>query len=57
MSNIILQLLDTKTSDKKLTLLHYIVQTVQLKFPEIQNFENELNFLEKASTGMLQLWM
>ena len=45
------QLLDTKSQDKKLTLLHYIVQTVKEKFPEIVNFETELRYIEKAATG------
>ena len=47
----VLQLLDTKTADKKLTLMHFLVDTVQEKFPEILNFESELRFIEKAALG------
>ncbi|XP_053373201.1 formin-like protein isoform X2 [Mercenaria mercenaria] len=42
-------LLDTKTADKKLTLMHFLVDTVQYKFPDILNFESELRFIEKAA--------
>lgn len=46
------QLLDTKTADKKLTLMHFLVDTVQEKFPEVLNFESELRFIEKAALGI-----
>lgn len=42
-------LMDTKTADKKLTLMHFLVDTVQEKFPDILNFESELRFIEKAA--------
>ena len=45
------QLLDTKSQDKKMTLLHFIVQTVKEKFPEIANFDTELRYIEKAASG------
>ncbi len=45
------QLSDTRTHDKRLTLLHYIVQTVQERFPDISNFDNELKSAEKAAQG------
>ncbi len=48
---IFLQLSDTRTHDKRLTLLHYIVQTVQERFPDISNFDNELKSAEKAAQG------
>lgn len=44
-------LLDTKSTDKRMCLLHYIVATVRLKFPEIINFESELMYIDKAATG------
>ena len=47
----VFQLLDTKTADKKLTLMHFLVDTVQEKFPDILNFESELRFIEKAALG------
>ena len=42
-------LLETKTHDKKQTLLHFIAQTVADKFPDLNNFENELLFIDKAA--------
>jgi len=50
----ITQLLDTKASDKKMTLLHFIVRTVRDKFPDVANFDSELKYVEKASTGAYQ---
>ncbi|KAF4525861.1 hypothetical protein B566_EDAN018218 [Ephemera danica] len=47
-------LLDTKSSDKRTSLLHYIVHTVKRSFPELMNFENELLYAEKASTVSLE---
>ena len=46
------QLVDTKSGDKKTTLMHFLVQTVQDKFPELLNFDSELRFLDKAAVGM-----
>lgn len=34
-----------------MTLLHYIVQTVQERFPDVSNFDNELKSTEKAAQG------
>ena len=51
-----LQLTDTKSSDKKMTLLHFIVKTVQTKFPDIANFDTELKYIEKAATGCAPLF-
>lgn len=48
---VVLQLADTKSHDKRLSLLQFIVKTVRQKFPEIQNFESDLQFVEKAATG------
>ena len=47
----IFQLLDTKSTDRKTTLLHYIVMTVQDKFKDVSNFDAELRYIEKAATG------
>ena len=49
------QLMDTKNADKKFTLMHFLVQTVQEKFPEIINFDSELRFIEKAALGRLDI--
>lgn len=35
--------------------MHFVVQTVQTKFPEILNFDSELRFLEKAAVGKFKL--
>lgn len=47
-------LLDTKSSDKKISLMHFLVHTVQEKFGEIINFEAELRFIEKAALVSLE---
>jgi hypothetical protein len=47
-------LLETKTQDKKQTLLHFIVDTVAQKFPDLNNFVSELTFVDKASTVSLE---
>ena len=44
-------LLDTKSTDKRMCLLHYIVATIRLKFTELVNFESELMYIDKAATG------
>ncbi|XP_034942061.1 formin-like protein isoform X2 [Chelonus insularis] len=47
-------LLDTKSTDKRMCLLHYIVATIRLKFPELMNFESELMYIDKAATVSLE---
>uniref|UniRef100_A0A3Q2PA69 FH2 domain-containing protein n=1 Tax=Fundulus heteroclitus TaxID=8078 RepID=A0A3Q2PA69_FUNHE len=42
-------LLDTKSTDRRQTLLHFIVRIIQEKYPELQNFYTELHFLDKAA--------
>lgn len=44
---------DTKSNDKKLSLLHYIVKTIKRKFPEVFNFDHDIRHLEKAATVSL----
>lgn len=44
-------LLDTKSTDKRMCLLHYIVATIRIKFPELINFDSELMYIDKAATG------
>lgn len=48
---IVTQLLDTKSTDRKMTLLHYIALILKEKYPELANFYNELHFVEKAAAG------
>ncbi|KAI4807901.1 hypothetical protein KUCAC02_027676 [Chaenocephalus aceratus] len=42
-------LLDTKSTDRKQTLLHFIVSIIQEKYPQLQSFYTELHFLDKAA--------
>lgn len=47
-------LLDTKSTDKRSCLLHYIVMTVRQKFPELMDFDTELMYIEKAAQVSLE---
>lgn len=42
-------LLETKSTDRRQTLLHFIVNIIQEKYPELQSFYTELHFLDKAA--------
>ncbi|XP_076616292.1 formin-like 1b isoform X1 [Chaetodon auriga] len=42
-------LLDTKSTDRRQTLLHFIVSIIQEKYPDAQAFYSELHFLDKAA--------
>uniref|UniRef100_A0A8C9WLD5 Formin like 1 n=1 Tax=Scleropages formosus TaxID=113540 RepID=A0A8C9WLD5_SCLFO len=42
-------LLDTKSTDRRQTLLHYIVSIIQEKYPEMLSFHTELHFMDKAA--------
>lgn len=44
-------LVDTKSTDKRLTLLNYIAETVRSKFPDLLNFDSELMLIDKSSAG------
>ncbi|XP_077169055.1 formin-like protein 1 isoform X3 [Paroedura picta] len=46
-------LLDMKSTDRKQTLLHYIVRVILEKYPELVNFASELHFLDKAGAVSL----
>lgn len=48
---VVSQLLDTKSTDRKMTLLHFIALTVKEKYPDLANFWHELHFVEKAAAG------
>lgn len=45
-------LVDTKSSDKRFCLLHFIVDTIKSKMPEIINFDSEFMYIDKAAAGM-----
>jgi len=47
-------LLDTKSNDKKISLLHFIVMTIEDKFPDVAKFDTELKHMEKAATVSLE---
>ncbi|XP_036325577.1 formin-like protein isoform X5 [Rhagoletis pomonella] len=47
-------LIDTKSTDKRTSLLHYIVATIRQKFPELLNFDTELYCTDKASQVSLE---
>lgn len=47
-------LLDTKSTDKRMCLLHYIVSTIRQKFPELLNFDTELICIDKAAQVSLE---
>lgn len=49
-------LMDTKSTDKRISLLHYIVATVRQNFPELMNFDSELMYIDKAAQGKL-VWL
>ncbi|ROI16387.1 Formin-like protein 3 [Anabarilius grahami] len=42
-------LLDMKSTDRRQTLLHFIVSIIQEKYPQLHNFHTELHFLDKAA--------
>ncbi|XP_064482051.1 protein diaphanous-like isoform X2 [Ornithodoros turicata] len=39
----------TKSHDQKTTLLHFLAETVEQKFPEVLGFTDELSYIEKAA--------
>lgn len=43
--------MDTKSTDKRMSLLHYIVATIRVNFPELMNFDTELLYIDKAAQG------
>lgn len=45
-------LVDMKSADKKLSLINYIADTIRFKIPELNDFEKELLYIEKAATSM-----
>ncbi|XP_032502335.1 formin-like protein 3 isoform X1 [Phocoena sinus] len=47
-------LLDTKSTDRKMTLLHFIALTVKEKYPDLANFWHEMHFVEKAAAVSLE---
>lgn len=48
------KLTNTKDFDNKQTLLHYMVETIENKFPELLNFGEELPHVERAARVSLE---
>uniref|UniRef100_A0A667Z3C4 FH2 domain-containing protein n=1 Tax=Myripristis murdjan TaxID=586833 RepID=A0A667Z3C4_9TELE len=47
-------LLETKSTDRKQTLLHYIANVVREKYPAVALFYNELHYVDKAAAVSLE---
>uniref|UniRef100_A0A3B4X968 Formin-like 2b n=1 Tax=Seriola lalandi dorsalis TaxID=1841481 RepID=A0A3B4X968_SERLL len=47
-------LLETKSTDRKQTLLHYIANVVREKYPAVSPFYNELHYVDKAAAVSLE---
>ncbi len=39
----------TKSADQKTTLIHFLANTVEAKFPDVMDFAQELRNIEEAS--------
>lgn len=46
-----LQLTNTKTADNKKTLMHFLIELMEKKFPEALSFHEELIHVEQAARG------
>ncbi|XP_033619038.1 formin-like protein 1 [Fukomys damarensis] len=46
-------LLEMKSTDRKQTLLHYLVKVVAERYPQLSGFHGDLHFLDKASAVSL----
>lgn len=42
-------LLETKSTDRSQTLLHFIANVIQEKYPDLVNFHSDLHFVDKAA--------
>lgn len=52
LQQVLIQLLEMKSTDRKQTLLHYLVKVIAEKYPQLTGFHSDLHFLDKASSGM-----
>ncbi|XP_075436507.1 formin-like protein 1 [Ascaphus truei] len=46
-------LLETKSTDRRQTLLHYLVRVIRDRYPPLSDFHTELHFLDKAGAVSL----
>ena len=44
--------METKSTDRSQTLLHFITSIIEEKYPDLVNFHTELHFVDKAALGM-----
>ena len=51
--NYLTKLSSTKSADQKTTLLHFLANTIDSRFPDIKDFAAELRNVEEASKGMM----
>ena len=51
--NYLTKLSSTKSADQKTTLLHFLANTIESRFPDVRDFAVELRNVEEASKGML----
>lgn len=52
LQQVFMQLLEMKSTDRKQTLLHYLVKVIAEKYPQLTGFHSDLHFLDKAGSGM-----
>lgn len=52
LQQVLMQLLEMKSTDRKQTLLHYLVKVIAEKYPQLTGFHSDLHFLDKAGSGM-----
>lgn len=45
------QLKDTKSADQKSTLLHFLAETCEEKYPEVMKFVEDLQHVDQAGRG------
>ena len=57
LSNHFSQLKELRTTDKKSSLLHFLVNTAERKFPQAFEFLEELTVIKKAARGMRSLYI
>lgn len=51
LQQVLVQLLEMKSTDRKQTLLHYLVKVIAEKYPQLTGFHSDLHFLDKAGSG------
>jgi len=45
------QLINTKTQDGKQTLMHFLADSIEKRFPDVMDFASEMLHVEKAARG------